>query len=415
MSASHPSSATSGDEQVNLWKLAAVLLRRWRIVAATVIVAMAIGLTVLFVGSDEYVAEAVLVPSTERGGGAGRLIASTQVPPGFASLLAGSGSNQRIIEGVLKSRTMGDSIISRLGIPLEANAPAEAEVRRVLARGTQITHKSDGSVVIQVRDTNPRRAAQIANEFPELTNVIMAALGINVALRKQELLETQLRGAQERLVDSEERLVQFQVTRDAPEIQEQARQTMEAAAALQQQIMEQEIRVAQLRRTATGENPELQAAVASLNMTRSQLSRITSGHGRRDQIFLSLRESPELKAGATRLVREFTKDEQVYLSLTAALVEAQIDANNNLPVVSVLDAAKVPLHPARLPPILVLSVAVLLGFMVGIPAAFLREYAVIARRDPASAQFFAAWEELKSDAQRFVPLRRRSARVPRRG
>jgi tyrosine-protein kinase Etk/Wzc len=398
------------DERINLWSLSAVPVRRWKTLVGAVVLLVLVALAYQTLRPKYYAAHLSIVPSTERGGAASSMIAAAQLPPALAGMLVGTHSNQRLIEGVLRSRSLADSLLARLGIDPALDPGSEAVVRQILGNQTKVEHRPDGSIRIEVRDREPERAARIANELPDLANVITARLSASVALRKQEFFENQLVSAHRQLVNSEERLVAFQLSQDAPEIQEQARRTMEAAAALQRQIMEQEITVSQLRRSATPNNPELRSAEAQLTATRAQLARMTTGSGRADRVFVSMRESPELKVEATRLLRDFTKDEQVFMSLTAALTQAQIDANNNLPTISVLDPAIVPQSPIRVNVRLLLAMAVLLGLVMGVVAAFFQEYLIHARRDPASEQFFTAVDNVKAEIRSWLPSSRPASR-----
>jgi tyrosine-protein kinase Etk/Wzc len=391
------------DERINLWSLSAVPVRRWKTLAGAVVLLVLVALAYQTLRPKYYAAHLSIVPSTERGGAASSMIAAAQLPPALAGMLVGTNSNQRLIEGVLRSRSLADSMVARLGIDPALDPGREAGVRHILEYQTKVENRPDGSIRIEVRDRDPVWAARIANELPDLANVITARLSASVALRKQEFFENQLVRAHQQLVNSEERLVAFQLSQDAPEIQEQARRTMEAAAELQRQIMEQEITVSQLRRSATSNNPELRSAEAQLTATRAQLARITTGSGRADRVFVSMRESPELMVEAARLLRDFTKDEQVFMSLTAALTQAQIDANNNLPTISVLDPAIVPQSPVRLDVRLLLAMAMLLGLVLGVVAAFFQEYLIQARRDPASEQFFTAVNNVKSEIRGWLP------------
>jgi uncharacterized protein involved in exopolysaccharide biosynthesis len=212
---------------------------------------------------------------------------------------------------------------------------------------------------------------------------------------KRDFLERQLAEAQEDLVASEEALLSYQQQTDAPEIQEQSRQTVEAAAELQRIIYQKEIEVLQLRRVATPNNPELRAAVAELDAMRRQMRRLTGGSSSAGDVFVPLGSSPELKVGSLRLLREFTKNEQIYLSLTAALAETQLDVQNNMPVVALLDRATVPDRPSGIPRVITLGLITWLGLLAGLGMAVGVEYLDRLRRDPASQPFFEAWARVR--------------------
>lgn len=403
--AARPSDAA---DEVRILDLAAVLVRQWRLVVGCLVVFVVVGVVAYRLLPKQYNARTVLLPSQETGDTRSQMLLS-QVPVGLLGMAGGgAGANQARIAAILKSGSLVDSMVARLAF--QQGSEGDRSVREVLGNHTEVRSGEGGAVVISVGSRDPQLAFRIASEFPSLVNALVLRLGAEAATHRQTFLEAQLAGARERLEASEQRLVAFQQSEDAPEVQEQARRTLEAAARLQQQIMEQEIRVAQLRRVATLDNPELRAAVAELSGWRSQLARLTGGgRGGPNDVFVSLSESPELQLAATRLLREFKKDEQIYLSFSESLAEAQVTAKNDLPVVSVLDRPTMPTTPSSYPSILIAAVTALLGLGVGIALAFLREYAANARRNPDNALFFRTWDAFKADFRRSAP--RRSKRL----
>jgi uncharacterized protein involved in exopolysaccharide biosynthesis len=103
------------------------------------------------------------------------------------------------------------------------------------------------------------------------------------------------------------------------------------------------------------------------------------------------------------MLRDYTKDEQVYTALTAALAQAQVDAKNDLPVLTVLDPARLPKGPDGPGLVVLLGLALLVGLVIGSIAAFTREYIRNARRDAENADFFLAWDQMKVDVTRGLP------------
>lgn len=395
------------EEEIRVLDLGAVVLRRWRTILGTVAAVVLLVLAIVMVLPRTYTAHTVLLPPASSGGGSAQLLASQLSGLPLGGFLDGGNSNQKLVEVVLRSRALADSLVDHLRSAGELDEESEGEVRSILGRDLEVESTPNGSVVISVSAEDPERATEIANLLPELANRIIAGIGAQEAARKQEFLESQLVMARDRLVRSEQALVEFQASENAPEIQDQARRTVDAAVEVQQAIMAKEIEVARLRRTATPNNAELRAAVADLRARREQLRRLTAGTGGRDQLFVPLRESPELKLAATRLLREYTKNEQVYVALTAAVAEAQIDVNNDLPVVTVLDVALEPSAPAGPRVKLALAVAAMLGLMLGLIAAFVSEGVRIAHRNPKNEPFFAAWRQFKHDVLSLSPWKRR--------
>jgi uncharacterized protein involved in exopolysaccharide biosynthesis len=382
--------------EMGLLDLVAIAIRNWRVIAMSITAAVLLALFVVGLRPHPYVARTVLLPS-ERGGNPRAVSAQLQIP----LALAGASTDQQKVGVVLRSRSLRDSMVVRLARGEGPNWP-EGEVREVLAGGIQITSGEGSAITIEVSSQDPELSAAVAGSYPVLVNSIIADLGMQDAAKRQAFLEAQLARAQERLSESERELVQFQQTQELPEVQEQTRRTLSMAAELQQQIMAQEVRVAQLSRTTTPENPELRAASAELNQWRRQLRRLTAGEGPGNEVLLSLRESPELQVQAARVLRAYQRDQEIYSSLMGVLSDAQVDAGNNLPVLSVLDAAEIPAAPQRPPLALFLVISVLLGSVVGYVIAWLRDITRAARTAPEHRQFFSTWDGFREELRGLV-------------
>lgn len=397
----------NGSGAITLLSVVAIFVRRWRTVALVTLAGLLLAAAFVALRPRIYAAEVTVVPAQRKGAGNALL---AQMPAGLAGLTGGAAPpNEKLITSIMHSRAVRDSIYVRLmGPPRD---PADlALFSAQLRRATEIQLTTSGAYSIAVRDRDPVRAAVIANLYPGVINSIAAHLGRQSIELRRQFLEEQLQQARERLVSSEERLLAFQRDAAAPEIQEQARRTVEAASELQTQIMRKEVELAQLRRTSTETNPLVTAARSELAALRAQLGRFTSGNAGGGNVFLPLRESPELKVGSVRMLREFTKDEQVYLALTASLAETQMDVDTNLPVVGVLDSAVTPERPSGVPAPIVIALVTWLAFLAGLGLALLLEYAYRLRRDPSSLVLDEAIGTFRSDWSRV--LQRRLQRTP---
>lgn len=386
-----PGAQSSPDrEEIHLLDLLAVFLRGWKVILGTTALGLACGVAFLLLQPRKYTAETVLVPSASASSSRGGAM-QMQIPGRLLDLMPGSNTNERMIMAVIKSRSLKTAMMERIG-----EKAGHAEVAQALASARVQKRDEDGTVAIRVEARKPNVAVAVANEYPRLINEIVARTGTEAAQRKQDFLEAQLDAARDQLIASEQRLVGFQKQQDAPDPQSQAEQTVAAAAAIQQQINEQEAVVARLRRTSAPGNPRLNEAEALLGTRRSQLSRLTAGGGGR--VFIPFGRSSEIRAATARLMRDFSKDEQIYNSLTAALAQVRIDAHNTLPVVSVLDSGVEPRTPVGSSPKVVLGAALVLSFLLGTIAVFVREQLRRARRSPAGEHFAAEWRQLRGEA-----------------
>ncbi|MBD0320212.1 MAG: hypothetical protein ICV87_07760, partial [Gemmatimonadetes bacterium] len=357
----------------------AALARHWKLVLATPAAAVALTAVALALVPPPYTASTTVVLSSYQGGQGGAGSAALgQLPAGLGGLI-GTASNpqSQMLASVMKSRALRQRVAA-----MEGDSTPDGELARALGPGASIDRRpDDGSVVVSVTSRDPELAARVANHFPSAINDVMGRMAAEAAQRKQVFLERQVQAAREQLAESEEQVLRFQQTRNVGEPQEQANRTLEAAAALQDRINRQEMEVARIRRTATPNNPQLRVAEAQLGQLRGQLSALTTARGS-NPVYVPLKEGPELRVATTRLQRRFKEHEQVYAALTTALAQARIDANNNLPVVTVMDPATVPASPSRSRGKL-LILATILGLVGGAVLALALGWLGHAHRAPA--------------------------------
>ena len=403
-------SPNGGEPEVRLLDLSAVVLRAWKLIALLALLAGAAAAALALATPRSWTSQVVVVTSSSGGDSRAQLIAAQlRLPSGLGGALGGlggAGQNQALIEAILRSNTLRDSVIRRV-----APRAGQAEFRRLrklLKKNTAVrSNPSDRSVTVEVTMTDPRVAARYASQYPDLINEIATRLSVQTAMSKRNALERQLADARNRLVRSEERLRSYEQATNTPAVEEQARSSVNAAAELQRAIIEQELVVAQIGRSATPDNPRLRAAQAQLGALRGQLARMNAGGGR-DDMFLGAREIPGLKLNYLRLYREFAKDEQIYVALTASLASAQLDTSDDLAVVSVLDDAAVPDKPSGPHRKLMVIGGLLFGALAGMVLAFFREFVRRARTQPESEPFFDAWSGFTGDLRRVVPGGRRT-------
>jgi uncharacterized protein involved in exopolysaccharide biosynthesis len=381
-------------EQTTLDTLGAVL-RGWRTVLGCAVAALVAAVIVTLVTPSRYVTRTVLVPAAEPQSRNSMLL--SQLPGGIGGLLGIGGANSsadRLIGALLKSRTLLDTIAAHVG----RTTAEQREIRRLLDKKVRLQRSQDGTVTVDVTADDPQLAARIANAFPVMLNEAIARVSREAATRRRAFIQDQLRVAREDLVQSEERMLQFQQKRSTPDLPEQARRTIDAAAELQTEIYRAELEVAQLRRVATADNPDLRAAEATLAARREQLRRLASSQASANGVLIPMGQGAELRMAATRLLREYATDEKIYESLTAAQAEAQIAANDNMPVLSVLDPAEPPPGPTL--PIVPLFVSPIFGLLLGCGLVVVRDAAQRMKAREEGAAFFDAWASFKRDVRR---------------
>jgi uncharacterized protein involved in exopolysaccharide biosynthesis len=367
--------------------LLAALLHRRRLLLAFALTAAAAAAAVEQMRPDTYSARVSLFLAQQQQQDPRLGALAAQLPlPGLSAQ-----PDAKLVGAILGSRTLRDSLQARHG-PL------------VL----RVQQPPDGVIEVEVRHRDPEAAAAAANAAFELINVLAVSAGSDAIRRRQEFLSVRLAEAGENLARAEADLVGFQRTHNAPEFEEQARQTIQAAVALQNRIVEKEIEVAQLRRVATPDNPELRAAQAELAAWRGQLARMRQGSA--GAVLVPLEQSADMRAEAYRLARTYEAHEQLFLSLGTALASAQIEGNRNLPVVTVIDPAQVPTQPVNASLAVVALLAALVALALAAFWVLVAELWRFARRAYPDSPVFPAIDATLADLTR--PFRRRRTQQP---
>jgi len=362
-----PDDGPDGEPQPSLLGFAALLLRHARLIAGTTVVVTVLAVLLALAIPRTWTSRVVLVPSSGGGGDSRMQLLASQL--GMAGLASrGGGGSTQSLAAIVKSQALLDSVSQHVRGTRQVTMSKRA-LGKLLKRGTSVgTDPVSRAVAIEVTATDPVMAQRLASAFPSAVNTIATEIAIEAATHKRETLDRQLGLARENLRRSQQALLAFQERTGTPQIQEQARQSVAAAAELQRGVTQQEVRVAQLRRVATPDNPELRSAVAQLETLRGQLRRLSSEGS---EVFLSGRALPAVQLELAQRMRDYTKDEQVYSMLTADLVDAQLDLRDNLAVVSVLDAPQVPELPSGPHRKLIAVLGMALGAMLGLIAAYL--------------------------------------------
>lgn len=382
-----PTERTDGvdSEAISFLALLGIVMARRRVILYSLGVALLVGAATYLLLPRTYRAESVFVVSNQESEGP-----LANVNPGMAQLLGRGQGNQsrQLILALTGSESLADTLVRRI-LVAEPGADS-ARVRATIKNNTEFRPlANEFAYRTVVHSTDPERAALIANTIPAVINKLASQLSMEAASQRKAFLERQVAEALADLEAAEEQLVGFQTTHSAPALEEQSRRTIEAASRLQQEILAQELVVTQLRRSATADNPELQAAVAQLGAMRRQLRDLSTETGRGSgSLFLPLEESPELNLAATRVLREYGKSEKVHAALVTALADVQIEAREDLPIVSQLDRARVPLAPVSPNLARIFAIALFLGLGAGMVLVVVMEYLAQARLDARNQAFF---------------------------
>jgi tyrosine-protein kinase Etk/Wzc len=158
--------------------------------------------------------------------------------------LSGSESQQQaeLCVGVLNSRVVADTIIERYHLKQTYRAGTDEDTRTRLADLTDVGVAKSGILSIAVTDTDPQRAAAIANSYVSELNRNMVRIQSGDAAEHRSFFEKQSVEARKSLAASETALRAVEESTGVVEIGAQAQQTLIEETNLRAQIASREAR-----------------------------------------------------------------------------------------------------------------------------------------------------------------------------
>lgn len=384
-SAPAPQPSSEGYE-INLLDLVAVLAKRkWLILGLTVLVTLGSAVITLFL-PDIFVANTkILPPQQNRSSGAAALL--QQIGGfGLGGIGSGGGGGNAVYIAMLKSRTVRDKVVQRFGQgkPDEAARPWEAD----------FSTDKEGLIVIEVSDTDPKRAAALANAYVEELGNLSKVIAVTAAAQSRLFLEHQVAQARENLAKAEGAAKQAMERGGLVKVDIQASSLASATGNLRGRIIAREVELGAMRNFAGDRNPDLQRIQYDIDSMRRELSKMEGDSG--------LSGVPgKLSAQAmesVRLLRDVKLNEVLFELLAKQYEMAKIDEAKDSSVIQVLDPAVVPVGKTKPRRGLIVVAAALVGFLAAILWTLASEALTRMRNDPSkSAQL--------SDIKRHLSLR----------
>ena len=291
--------------------------------------------------------------------------------------------------GMLLSRTVADNIIKQFDLNRVYDSKYQSVTRAQLAGVTSITAGRDGIISIEVDDTDPRRAADIANAYVDELFKLTTVLAVTEASQRRLFFERQLELARKNLVKAQTEARRALQQGGLVAVEAQGRTAVETAARLRAEITVKEVQIGAMRMFAAEGNPELRRAQQELEVLKRELAR---SEGTLDTENKKSSEGTPAGIDNLGLLRNVKYYETMYGLLAKEYEAAKLDEAKDSTIVQVLDKAVEPdrkSRPARTRIVLVSALAA--GFF-GVVLAFVLNALSDLRKEPGNA---GRWEALK--------------------
>jgi uncharacterized protein involved in exopolysaccharide biosynthesis len=173
--------------------------------------------------------------------------------------------------GLLKSRTVVDELIDRFKLTQRYDDVVIDDTRRSLDANVRVVLGKDGFITVEVDDTDPAFAAELANGHTEALGHVLTHLAVTEAQQRRLFFEKQLISAREKLTSAEEALKTSGVSSGT--LRSDPRAAVDDVARLKAGITVLEIKLTGMHSFLAESAPEYRQAQAELAATRQQLAR----------------------------------------------------------------------------------------------------------------------------------------------
>lgn len=346
------------------WRLLDLMFRWRRLLLVNAFVAIIVTFAVLKIFFPNwFMASTSIMPPEKDVGGLN--IMGGMLPSGLSSLLGGGGlalpglaTPSDLYASVLRSKSVTMAVIRKNNLKEIYKADLDIDALMELGNRTSVMVQPEGIIVLSYEDTDPQRAANVANTYIEELNRVNQENLVFKAKAMRQFIEERLKGSIRDLTDAEDALKEFQEEHNAVALDEQVKASINAIADLRGQLMLAEIELGVMKKSLSPDNARYKNQEFKIEQIKMQLDKLEKGDSAaQDTSILNvpMTEAPELGLEYARLMRELKIQETIFELLKQQYEQAKIQEMKDTPTVQVLDAARPPEKKSR-PPRVALSV-----------------------------------------------------------
>jgi len=250
---------------------------------------------------------------------------------------------------LLKSRTVEDAMVARFHLQELYRRKYLSAARKSFESHTQTDNGlKDGLIHLSVTDTDPRRAAEMANGWVEEYKRFTATLAITEASQRRLFYERELGIAREDMAQAEEAMKQTEQRTGVIDIEGQDRAMIASAAELRGQLAAKLVEIRSMHEFAGERNPDLQRAQQEAASMESQLAAMDAASDRKTGDLVEPRgRVTQDTLDYARALREVKYRETVQDLLTRQYEGARVDEARQGATVQIVDPAVVPDRPTH--------------------------------------------------------------------
>ena len=261
------------EDSLNLLDMALVLARHWKIL---LIGPLCVGLAALgstYLIAPTFTARTSLLPPQQSQNAAAAALSSLGALSALAGGAGGLKSQGDQYVALLQSVTVQDRLIDAFGLMQAYESKFRFEARKELSKNVRILlGKKDGLITIEVDDTSPQRAAELANRHVDELRRVTTELALSEAQQRRLFFEGQLKQTRDKLNQSQLALQSSGFNQSA--LRAEPKAAAESYARMKAEVTAAEVRLQTLRGGLVDSAPEVQQQLIRLQALRAQLGKL---------------------------------------------------------------------------------------------------------------------------------------------
>lgn len=370
-----PVGMQDADDEISLLDLLQTIVDNLRLL---VLGPLAVGVTALgisFLIPPTYTAKTQFLPPQQQQSAAASMLASLGSLGGLAGAVGGIKNPADQFLAYMKSVTVQDALIERFKLQERYEEKTKVETRLELTNNVRFASGKDGLISVQVDDTNPNFAADLANAHVEELGKLLGKLATTEAQQRRLFFEKQLSQAKEKLIQSEIELKSTGVSGSV--LKSNPASAVAAVASLQAGVTAQEIKLGAMRGYLAETAPEFKQALNELANLKVQLAKQEKDSPANSNL--------NAQGGYVSKYREFKYNETLFELFAKQFEIAKVDESREGAVIQILDAAQPPEKKSSPKKALTAIIATLATCFTLLLFVFIRQALRNTRKDQESA------------------------------
>lgn len=324
-------------EQSTFFYLLKLLILNWKKLFILYFVVGTVTVISLYLVPEWYRSDATVVILEERGGGSMSAALSDVVPFNIGGF--GAINTDRYLQ-FTRTKILQDRVIEKFNLKDVYEAEYAEDVYSAFNENFYIYDNDNNTFDIAYSyKNNPVKAAEITNFIFEVLHDVALEVDKAQASNFREYLERYLESQEQKLIDSRNKMIQYQAETGIINLPAQIEATIESMAALEVSRTEILLQLEYLKNTVSEDNIEFQNLRKRYDVYSNQIENLKSNQ---NTPLLSIEGLPERAAGFLELQRDIVIGEQVTEFVRVQYEEAMIEEQKISSNLYLLDPAQVP-------------------------------------------------------------------------